>query len=210
MKVFWIGFHIEGRFAFDFLMRNNYLIGAMSLDEYALKKRSGVFDYKTIAKKNNIPFYEVQHVNEPISIEIIKKYTPDLLIVLGWSQILSKEVLSIPKVGTIGAHASLLPKMRGSAPINWAIIKGLSRTGNTLIWLDSEVDTGKIIDQYEFDIDIYDSCNSLYEKVAQSNALMLQRSIPLILKEGRVGKNRRRRTGRNFNKKNTCRRVDKL
>lgn len=187
MRIFWIGFHVEGRFAFDYLLKNNYLVGAMSLTQVAANKRSGVFDYKTIAEDNSIPFYEVDHVNDSTSVEFIKGTHPDLLIVLGWSQILNDEVLSIPKIGTIGAHASLLPKMRGSAPINWALIKGHSRTGNTLIWLDTGVDTGKIIDQIKFDIDVYDSCNSLYEKVARSNAIMLEKSLPLIALQGRIG-----------------------
>jgi methionyl-tRNA formyltransferase len=78
--------------------------------------------------------------------------------------------------------------MRGSAPINWALIKGEEKTGNTLMWLNIGVDTGKIIDQHEFEINLYDSCKTLYENVAKSNKIMLERSLPLIEKGGRIGK----------------------
>ncbi len=178
---------MEGVQAFDFLTKNYNVVGLMTLHTDAASKRSGVFNFKTFSKEVKIPYYEVKHINDKSSVEILKNHSPDLLIVLGWSQLLNDEVLSIPTIGTIGAHASLLPKMRGSAPINWAIIKGMEKTGNTLMWLNIGVDTGKIIDQYEFQINLYDSCNTLYENVAESNRIMLERSLPLIAKKGSIG-----------------------
>ncbi len=178
---------MEGLSAFDFLAKNYDVVGLMTLEIDSANKRSGVFNFKSFSEESNIPYYEVKHVNDGSSIEILKNLNPDLLIVLGWSQLLNNEVLSIPSLGTIGAHASLLPKMRGSAPINWAIIKGEKETGNTLMWLNIGVDTGKIIDQYQFDISLYDSCNTLYEYVAESNRIMLERSLPLIEKHGQIG-----------------------
>ncbi|WP_082868054.1 methionyl-tRNA formyltransferase [Tenacibaculum ovolyticum] len=187
MKIFCVGFHMEGVEAFDFLAKNYNVVGLMTLNTDTASKRSGVFNFQSFSEEANIPYYEVKHINDESSVEIIKNHAPDILIVLGWSQLLNEEVLSIPTIGTIGAHASLLPKMRGSAPINWAIIKGEEKTGNTIMWLNIGVDTGKIIDQYEFDINIYDSCNTLYENVAKSNKIMLERSLPLIEKDGQIG-----------------------
>ncbi|WP_053002168.1 methionyl-tRNA formyltransferase [Kordia jejudonensis] len=187
MKIFCVGFHMEGVEAFDFLAKNYNVVGLMTLNTDAASKRSGVFNFQSFSEEANIPYYEVKHINDESSVDIIKNHAPDILIVLGWSQLLNEEVLSIPTIGTIGAHASLLPKMRGSAPINWAIIKGEEKTGNTLMWLNIGVDTGKIIDQYEFEINIYDSCNTLYENVAKSNKIMLERSLPLIEKNGQIG-----------------------
>jgi len=187
MKIFFVGFHIEGVKAFDFLTKNYNVVGLMTLNTDAASKRSGAFNFKTFSEEAKLPYYQVKHINDKSSVEILKNHSPDLLIVLGWSQLLNDEVLSIPTIGTIGAHASLLPKMRGSAPINWAIIKGEEKTGNTLMWLNIGVDTGKIIDQYEFKINLYDSCNTLYENVAESNRVMLERSLPLIAKKGSIG-----------------------
>lgn len=187
MKIFCVGFHMEGVEAFDFLTKNYNVVGLMTLNTIAASKRSGVFNFKTFSEEAKVPYYEVKHINDKSSVEILKNHNPDLLIVLGWSQLLNDEVLSIPNIGTIGAHASLLPQMRGSAPINWAIIKGEEKTGNTLMWLNIGVDTGKIIDQYAFQINLYDSCNTLYEYVAMSNRVMLERSLPLIAEEGIIG-----------------------
>ena len=188
MKIFCVGFHMEGVEAFDFLAKNYDVVGLMTLNSNAASKRSGVFNFESFSEEAKIPYYEVKHINDQSSIEILKTHNLDILIILGWSQLLNGEVLSIPTIGTIGAHASLLPKMRGSAPINWAIIRGEEKTGNTLMWLNIGVDTGKIIDQYEFAINLYDSCNTLYENVAKSNKIMLERSLPLIAKEGSIGK----------------------
>ncbi|MDB4420606.1 methionyl-tRNA formyltransferase [Akkermansiaceae bacterium] len=187
MKLFLVGYHLEGIQAFEFLTKNYNVVGLMTLSNDAASKRSGAFNVKLFSVQAKVSYHEVKHINDESSVEIIKDHAPDILIVLGWSQLLNEEVLSIPTIGTIGAHASLLPKMRGSAPINWAIIKGEKKTGNTMMWLNSGVDTGKIIDQYEFDINIYDSCNSLYENVAKSNKIMLERSLPLIEKYGKIG-----------------------
>lgn len=187
MKIFCVGFHMEAVEAFEFLAKNYNVVGLMTLESATASIRSGVFNFKSFSEKTKTPYYEVKHINDKTSIEILKAHQPDLLIVLGWSQLLNDEVLSIPAIGTIGAHASLLPKMRGSAPINWAIIRGEEKTGNTLMWLNIGVDTGIIIDQYEFDISLYDSCNTLYENVAKSNKIMLERSLPLIEKDGVIG-----------------------
>ena len=187
MKIFCVGFHMEGVEAFEFLVDNYNVVGLMTLNVEAANKRSGVFNFKLFSEAAEVPCYQVKHINDESSVEILKNHAPDILIVLGWSQLLNEEVLAIPTIGTIGAHASLLPRMRGSAPINWAIIKGEKKTGNTLMWLNIGVDTGKIIDQYSFEINMYDSCNTLYENVAKSNKIMLERSLPLIEKDGQIG-----------------------
>ena len=187
IKIFCVGFHIEGVKAFQYLAENYSIVGFMTLNIEESNKRSGVFSYESFCEKYKLPYYEVNHINDQSSISTLRKAEPDILVVLGWSQLLNDEVLSIPSIGTIGAHASLLPKMRGSAPINWAIIKGKNVTGNTIMWLNTGVDTGKIIDQYEFDISLYDSCKTLYDKVAESNKVMLERSLPIIQNQGKIG-----------------------
>ena len=184
MKIFCVGFHVEAIEAFKFLAKNQNVTGLITLNDEAASKRSGVFNFVDFCEDEGIPAYTVKHINDESSVAIVKEHAPDVLIVLGWSQILSEEVLNIPKIGTIGAHASLLPKMRGSAPINWALIRGMEETGNTLMWLNPGVDTGMILDQYKFEINLYDSCKTLYEKVALSNKIMLERSLPEIEKKG--------------------------
>src|SRR6266516_402460 len=93
----------------------------------------------------------------------------------------SAAALQLARTGMIGAHASLLPQLRGSAPINWALIRSERQTGNSLIWLAQDVDRGAIIDQTAFCITPYDTCASLYERVAASNRDMLLRLVPRLL-----------------------------
>jgi methionyl-tRNA formyltransferase len=186
-KIVWIGFHLEGLLAFTAIAKKYNIVAAFGLRDDAAAKRSAVADYKRLCKIYKVSYYEVSQINDDDSVKLVKDLRPDLLIVLGWSQILSKKVLSIPKIGTIGAHASLLPSYRGSAPVNWALINGLNKTGNTLMWLDEGVDTGMIIDQMEIIISKFDSCKTIYQKVARTNKIMLLRNLDSIIQKGKYG-----------------------
>ncbi len=184
LNIVWVGFHEEGRFALPYLIEKGFnIIGIITLDETAAAKRSGVYDYSCLASDHAIPFYKLSNINDASSIELLKRLQPDVLCVIGWSQILSADVLSCAGQLVIGAHASLLPRHRGSAPINWAIIKGERKTGNSLISLCEKVDAGNILAQTEFGISLYDSCSSLYDKVAKSNAEMLYRVLSDLKEE---------------------------
>lgn len=175
IRVAWIGFHEEGIKAFRKIVNSKYTVcGFITLEDLAFAKRSaGSREYEDICIKNNIPYYTVDTIKGDVAYEILKNLNPDLVVVLGWSEIIPERLLSIPTIGTIGTHAALLPHNRGSAPINWALIHGEKVTGNTMMWLDPQVDAGKIIDQISFDITPYDTCKSLYDKVADTNAEML-------------------------------------
>jgi len=173
LNIVWIGFHEEGRYCIDKLVESGFTIDAIiTLDSQAILKRSGAMDYEVIAEQHSIPLYKISHINDPASVAILKEHKPDVLFVIGWSQILSEEVLATAKY-VVGAHASKLPENRGSAPINWSLIKGEKTTGNTLIELQPGVDTGDILAQREFAISFYDSCKTLYDQVAVTNAEMV-------------------------------------
>ena len=175
LKIVWIGFHEEGLKAFYATLSQGYEVkGFITLNENSFSKRSaGTREYEQICHKCNVPYYTVDTIKGGDAYRIVQKLMPDLLVVLGWSEILPERLLDIPRIGTIGTHAALLPHNRGSAPINWALIHGELRTGNTMMWLTPEVDAGAIIDQIAFDITLYDSCKTLYDKVADTNTEML-------------------------------------
>ena len=94
----------------------------------------------------------------------------------------AEQYWDLAAIGTVGTHAALLPHNRGSAPVNWAIIRGEEETGNTLMWLSKEVDSGEIIDQTAFPITLFDTCKTIYDKVAASNAVMLDKLIDALIK----------------------------
>lgn len=174
IKTVWIGFHEEGIPAFSYVAERYGIEAFITLDDTALAKRSaGTRQYYDICEAYEIPAFAVRSIKNDESYQIISKLNPDLLVVLGWSEILPARILALPTIGTVGAHASLLPHNRGSAPINWALIHGEKATGNTLMWLDENVDSGDIIAQREFPITPFDTCKTLYEKVAETNKEML-------------------------------------
>jgi methionyl-tRNA formyltransferase len=115
----------------------------------------------------------MRSINDAGSIQWLRDQGLDILFVIGWSQIVKDAAMAAVRIGLIGAHASLLPRLRGSAPINWALIRGEQRTGNTLMWLHKDVDAGDIIDQREFPITEFDTCATLYDRVAETNREMI-------------------------------------
>lgn len=175
VNIVWVGCHEEGIDAFRSILEKGKKVNAfITLDKKAFAKKSaGSRAYEKYCKKYSVPYYMVDTIKSEKAYELISKSEPDILVVFGWSEILPEYLLEIPRVGTVGTHASLLPHNRGSAPVNWALIHGEQVTGNTMMWLNKNVDEGEIIAQVEFPITIYDTCRTLYEKVAMTNKTML-------------------------------------
>jgi methionyl-tRNA formyltransferase len=174
VRIGWVGVHAEGISALKAVCGAEYNVaGLMTLRQDKADKRCGSADYELICLQYDIPYHEVGNVNDFGSIAVLQSWQCDLLVVLGWGQILGPDALKQATIGAVGAHASLLPHNRGSAPVNWAIIRGEHQTGNSLIWLEEGVDAGHLIDQMSFPITSYDSCTTVYDKVADSNREML-------------------------------------
>jgi methionyl-tRNA formyltransferase len=125
---------------------------------------------KEAALKLGLPLYQPESVKLPESLELIRGLEPELIVVAAYGEILSKELLSIPKRGAINLHASLLPKYRGAAPVQWAIIRGEKETGITTFLMDEGMDTGEILLQRAIPIEEEDTAGSLYAKLAQLGA----------------------------------------
>ena len=183
MRIGWIGFHREGIASFEALLRRGKApVGLVTLTEEQARKRSGAGDYEPLCRRYKVPIHRVRNVNDAECFKTLHSMDLDVAFVLGWCQILKSEALHTARLGMIGAHASLLPKNRGSAPVNWAIINGETMTGNSLIWLADNVDQGHLIDQRAFEISPYDTCATIYDKVAQSNRDMV---LALVERLGR-------------------------
>lgn len=142
---------------------------------------SGLVDLKPLAKQRRVPVVETVDVNSPPVVEHIAHLQPDLLIVAGWTRLLSAQLLSVPRLGSIGFHASLLPRYRGRAPVNWAILRGETTTGNTMFMLTPEADMGDIVDQRTIPIDEDDTCGDIYAKVGAAGAEMVRTQLPALL-----------------------------
>lgn len=132
---------------------------------------------KTEAQKIGIPIHQSERVKEKGFVDFINSIKPDMIVVVAYGQILPKEILEIPRYGCINLHGSLLPKYRGAAPIQWAIIKGEKRTGVTTILMDSGMDTGDILLQEEIDIDPSDTAGTLSERLSLTGANLLLKTV---------------------------------
>ena len=188
MRFAWVGFHLEGVPALDALLDAGAAIGGViTLRPDLAAKKSGGADYFDVCARRGVPLHYVDNINGPEAVRVLTMLRPDVVFVIGWHQILKPETLKLARVGMIGAHASLLPHNRGSAPINWAIINGEAETGNSLIWLAPDVDAGDLIDQRRFPINKTDTCATLYQHVADTNREMLLQVLPRLLAGERPG-----------------------
>lgn len=132
------------------------------------------------ARTKSIPVLETNNVNSPEVVEKIAGYSPDLILVIAFGQKVSRELVKMPAKGAINVHASLLPKYRGAAPINWAIINGETKTGVSIITLADKMDAGKILANSEIEIVSDETAGSLHDKLAELAAPLLLNTLDKI------------------------------
>mgnify|MGYP000383282970 CR=1 FL=1 len=174
LRIGWMSHHVEGIKPLKAVLAAKFPIEAIvTLQDDLMAKKSGAADFASIATEYDVPLHHVRNANDPDSVELLNGLNLDVLFVIGWSQILHPPALRSAKLGCFGAHASLLPSNRGSAPINWALIKGQTQTGNTLMRLSEEVDAGDIVDQRAISISLFDNVATLYDRVAETNCEMI-------------------------------------
>ena len=125
---------------------------------------------KECALKHGIEVYQPLKIREKDDIAYIRKYEPDIIIVAAFGQILPKEILELPKYGCVNVHASLLPKYRGAAPIQWAVINGDRVAGVTTMRMDMGLDTGDMIEKSEVILELDETGGSLFDRLAKEGA----------------------------------------
>lgn len=141
-------------------------------------KKVAISPVKEVALKHNIKVMQpIKLKDDKEAIDYLKKLEPDFIIVVAFGQILTKEVLDIPKYGCINLHASLLPMYRGAAPLNWAIIKGEKKSGNTTMLMDVGLDTGDMLLKDEVDIPIDMTAGELHDILMARGADLLINTI---------------------------------
>ena len=132
------------------------------------------------ADEHSIPFIEVSNVNASEVVDKIAGYEPDLIVVIAFGQKIGNELVDLPPKGSINVHASLLPKYRGAAPINWAIINGETTTGISIITLSEKMDAGQVLAQSQTDIAADETAGQLHDKLAKIAAPLLLDTIEKI------------------------------
>lgn len=135
---------------------------------------------KEYAVANNIPVLQPVKIKERDAVDELSKYNADIFVVAAFGQILSKEILDMPRYGCINVHASLLPKLRGAAPIQWSIADGDAETGVTIMQMNEGLDTGDIITQSKVAILDTETGESLFDKLMDEGAKLCIKTLSLI------------------------------
>ena len=147
------------------------------------KGRGGRMQYTPVKEKAlfyNIPVYQPKRVRDPECVEELRKYKADVMVVVAFGQILPKEILEMTPYGCINVHASLLPKYRGAAPIQWAIIEGEKVTGVTTMQMDEGLDTGDMILKTEVPVTADETGESLHDKLAAAGAALCVETLKAL------------------------------
>jgi len=141
-----------------------------------LKRQPSPVKQEAIARK--LPVMQPDRARNPEFVQALAALNPDLIVVAAYGQILPPTILSLPHYGCLNVHASLLPKYRGAAPIQWAIIEGETGTGVTIMKMDAGLDTGDILTQQSTPIRPSDNAESLHDRLAKMGAELLLQTIP--------------------------------
>lgn len=185
MKIVYMGTPDFSVGALEALIQAGHEVTAVVTQPDKAKGRSGQMQcspVKECAVRHGIPVFQPVKIKTPESMEELKKYEADIYIVAAFGQILSGEILEMPRFGCVNIHASLLPKYRGAAPINQCILDGERETGVTIMQMDAGIDTGDILTQKKVIIEDKETAQSLFDKLAQAGAELIVETLPMIEK----------------------------
>ena len=160
----------------------NYKVRAVVTQPDRMVGRSGELKsppVKDLALKHGILVLQPEHIKD--SIDEILELRADLIITCAYGQILPREILKAPRLGCINVHASLLPRLRGGAPIHRAILEGYKKTGITIMYMSSGMDEGDIISQQEVEITDLDTASTLHDKLSLVGKDLLIKTLPSII-----------------------------
>lgn len=183
MKIVFMGTPDYAVSALAALVEAGHTVTAVVTQPDKPKGRSGKLIFspvKEYALEKQIPVLQPQRIKRPEAVEELRQYEADVFVVAAFGQILSKEILEMPKYGSLNIHASLLPKYRGSSPIQWAVINGEEKTGVTIMQMNEGIDTGDILYQKEIPIDEEETGESLFEKLSELGAKAIVEALSLL------------------------------
>ena len=161
------------------LIRNHQVVGVVTQPDKR-KGRGKAMAFPPVKEKAleyDIPVYQPVKVREPEFIEELKKMNPDSIVVVAFGQILPEEILNLTPYGCVNVHASLLPKYRGAAPIQWAVIDGEKETGVTTMYMAKGLDTGDMLDKVVVPIDPKETGESLHDKLSEAGGRLILETL---------------------------------
>ena len=169
--------------ALEAIINAGHEVAAVVTQPDRAKGRSGKLmpsPVKEVALKYNIPVLQPQKIRAMEAIEQLRKFPADVFVVAAFGQILPAEVLNMPKYGCVNIHASLLPHLRGAAPIQQSILLGDKESGITIMQMDEGLDTGDILLQEAVAIEPHDTGGTLFDKLALLGAKLIVKALPML------------------------------
>jgi len=183
MKVVYMGTPDFSVGALEAIIQSGHEVTAVVTQPDKPKGRSKelqISPVKACALKYNIPVFQPVKIKEPEAVAKLREYEADIFVVAAFGQILSKEILTMPKYGCVNIHASLLPKYRGASPIQWAVLNGEEISGVTIMQMDEGIDTGDILMQETVTLDAKETGESLFDKLAVCGADLIVKALDAI------------------------------
>lgn len=173
-------YHDVGYECLDALIQNDEYVLAVITHEDDPNEEIWFRSVEGLANEYDIPVHKPESVNTPEWIERIRSWEPDLIFSFYYRAMINEEVLDLPRLGAFNMHGSLLPKYRGRAPINWAIVNGEQTTGVTLHHMVKRADAGDIVDQEAVDIGPEDTARDVFNKCVIAARLVLERQLEAL------------------------------
>ena len=183
MRTVWVSFDTIGR---DCLVAASEvgaeIVGVVTLPGPIDPNRSGQCAFDDVAARFGAALIETHDVNAPTTVNAVRKLEPELIFVVGWSQLVHDAFIASARVGVLGMHPTLLPRHRGRAPIPWAILTGLARTGVTLFEIvDATADSGAIVGQAVVDIAPDETATTLFARIADAHVELIRELVPQLV-----------------------------
>lgn len=183
IKIVFIGTPGAAAECLDILVRKKMnIVGVFTRPDRSVKRSAKPVPppVKKTALKYGLKLFQPEKISTESSINLLKGLSPDLIVVVAFGEIFKKEVLDIPPMGCINLHFSLLPRFRGAAPVQWAVISGISKTGVTVFFLNEALDGGDVIMKKELDVLPSDTAGTLVERLSKIGGDVLAESIGKI------------------------------
>jgi methionyl-tRNA formyltransferase len=183
MRTVWVSFDTMGRDCLEAAAgAGAEIVGVVTLPAPIDPNRAGQCSFDEVAARHGAVLVETDDVNAQPTLDAIRALDPELIFVVGWSQLVREPFLALAREGVFGMHPTLLPRHRGRAPIPWAILSGLARTGVTLFEIvDATPDSGSIVGQVTLGIAPDETATSLFARIAEAHVELTRELLPRLL-----------------------------
>jgi methionyl-tRNA formyltransferase len=183
MRTVWVSFDTMGRDCLEAAAQAGAeIVGVVTLPGPIDPSRSGQCSFDEVATRLGATLHETLDVNAETTLDEVRRLDPELIFVVGWSQLVRDPFVALAREGVFGMHPTLLPRHRGRAPIPWAILSGLARTGVTLFEIvDATADSGAIVGQAIVDIAHDETATTLFERLAEVHVELVREYVPQLI-----------------------------